>query len=286
MELRQGVFAVRDKMLLAGLLIPRLLSKTHDRSVARRTPAMNSEFTIKDWSAFAPGLMHRADWIAWAAHPFLPHGEATPALEEMPPLLRRRVDKLGRMALQVAWWCQQGQDDNVPLVFASRHGDLGRTYEMLRSLAQDQTLSPTQFGLSTHNAIAAQYSIARHLTGNCICVSAGAASAEAAVFEALGLLVDGVEEVLVVVYDCPLPDGYSMYGDEPEAAFAWTARLGRAGAGDVGYDLQVDGGQTRIGEQAATLLPHGLEVLRFLIAGEPLLEYQENGRCWRWRQHA
>jgi len=247
---------------------------------------MNSAFIIKDWSAFAPGLTSKDEWVAWAADPFLPKGEATPALEEMPPLLRRRVDKLGRIALQVAWWCQQGHDDNVPLVFASRHGDLGRAHAMLDSLAQDQPLSPTQFGLSTHNAIAAQYSIARHLTGNCICVSAGAASAEAAVIEAIGLLVDGVEEVLVVVYDCPLPDGYSAYGDEPEAAFAWAARLGRPGPGDVRHDLQVDGDQARVEAHAAPLLPHGLEVLRFLITGKPLLEYRENGHCWRWRQHA
>jgi len=247
---------------------------------------MNSEFTIKDWSAFAPGLTRKDEWVAWAVDPFLPRGEASPALEEMPPLLRRRVDKLGRMALQVAWWCQQGHDDNVPLVFASRHGDLGRTYEMLCSLAQGQPLSPTQFGLSTHNAIAAQYSIARHLTGNCICVSAGAASAEAAVIEAIGLLADGIEEVLIVVYDCPLPDEYLTYGDEHEAAFAWTARVGRPEAGDIRYDLRVDGGQAGVRGQASAPLPHGLDVLRFLIAGEPLLEYQENGRCWHWRQHA
>ena len=247
---------------------------------------MNSAFTIRGWSAFAPGLTSNADWMAWATDPFLPHGDAMPALEELPPLLRRRLDKLGRMALQVSWWCQQGHDDDVPLVFASRHGDLGRTYEMLRSLAQGQPLSPTQFGLSTHNAIAAQYSIARHLTGNCICVSAGGASAEAAFVEALGLLADGVEEVLVVVYDCPLPDQYAAYAVEPEAAFAWTARIGRPEAGDVRHALQVDGGQPCVGEQASALLPHGLEVLQFLIAGQPLLDYQENGRCWHWRRHA
>jgi len=247
---------------------------------------MNCAFTIKGWSAFAPGLMSRADWMAWAAEPYLPLGDATPALEEMPPLLRRRVDKLGRMALQVAWWCQQGHDDKVPMVFASRHGDLGRTDAMLQMLAQDQPLSPTQFGLSTHNAIAAQYSIARHLTGNCICISAGDASPEAAVVEALGLLADGAEEVLVVVYDCPLPDRYAVYRDEPEAAFAWAARLGHAGAGDVRYDLQVDGDPFGIAVQDAGMLPHGLEVLRFLIGGTPLLDHQESGRGWRWRRHA
>ncbi|MEO6382467.1 MAG: beta-ketoacyl synthase chain length factor, partial [Nitrobacter sp.] len=193
---------------------------------------MNSAFTIKDWSAFAPGLSSMEDWIAWAASPFLPCGDATPSLSEMPPMQRRRVDKLGRMALQVAWWCQHAEADDVPLVFSSRHGDLERTYEMLCALAQDEPLSPTHFGLSTHNAIAAQYSIARKLAGNYLCVSAGVACAEAAVIEALAFLADGNDEVLVVVYDCPLPDAYANYIDEPEAAYAWAVQLGRPGDDD------------------------------------------------------
>jgi Beta-ketoacyl synthase, N-terminal domain len=247
---------------------------------------MNSSFTIKGWSAFAPGLTQQTEWLAWAADPFLPHGEATPALAEMPPMLRRRVDKLGRMALQVAWWCQQDREENVPLVFASRHGDLSRTYDMLRALAQEQPLSPTHFGLSTHNAIAAQYSIARNLGGNCVCVSAGTATAEAAVIEALGLLADGFEEVLLVAYDCPLPEGYAAYGDEPEAPFAWTARIGRAGTGDVYYSLQVAGGERHVDATAARLLPAGLEVLRFLIGDLAMLEHEDDGRTWLWRRHA
>jgi hypothetical protein len=246
---------------------------------------MNFEFAIKDWSAFAPGLARREDWLTWAADPFLPEGDATPALQEMPPMSRRRVDKLGRMALQVAWWCQPDPAETAPMVFGSRHGDLGRTYEMLRTLARDEPLSPTHFGLSTHNAIAAQYSIARNLTGNCICVSAGTATAEAAVVEALGLLADGIEEVLVVVYDCPLPEGYAAYRDEPEGAFAWTARLGRPQAGDVALSLQVDVDPIAGEAPSTARLPHGLEVLRFLIGGLPKLEHREDGRSWRW-QHA
>ena len=247
---------------------------------------MNSAFTIKDWSAFASGLTSKPEWLAWAAAPALPRSDATPALADMPPMQRRRVDKLGRMALQVAWWCQRDPVADIPLVFASRHGDLGRTIEMLRLLVQDQPVSPTHFGLSTHNAIAAQYSIARHLTCNCVCVSAGSASAEAAVVEALGLLADGNDDVLIVVYDEPLPAEYAEFGDEPEAAFAWTARIGRHGHGDAGYSLHVDDRQAPPDRQPTTSLPHGLEVLRFLIGDQPILEHRENGRTWRWSKHA
>jgi hypothetical protein len=247
---------------------------------------MGSEFAIKDWSAFAAGLTSKPEWLAWASDPFLPRGDATPGLSEMAPMQRRRVDRLGRMALQVAWWCQQAEGDDIPLVFASRHGDLGRSYDMLCELARDEPLSPTHFSLSTHNAIAAQYGIARKLVGNCICVSAGTATAEAAVVEALGLLADGHEEVLIVVYDCPLPDGYARYADETEAAFAWSARLRRPSPGDVRIGLTSDEPGADSGSTTAGQLPHGLEVLRFLIGESSQLEHDENGRRWIWRRDA
>jgi hypothetical protein len=247
---------------------------------------MHSEFAIKDWSAFAPGLTSQPEWLAWASEPFLPRGDATPALAEMPPMQRRRVDRLGRMALQVAWWCQQGHDEDIPLVFASRHGDLGRSYEMLCELAADQPLSPTHFSLSTHNAIAAQYGIARQRVDNCISVAAGTATAEAAVMEAIGLLADGSDEVLIVVYDCPLPDGYAQYADETEAAFAWSARLRRPDRGEVRYSLTNDAWRDESDRAETSVLPHGLEVLRFLIGQSPLLRHEENGRGWTWRRHA
>ena len=247
---------------------------------------MNAEFTLKDWSAFAPGLLGKEQWIEWARAPFLPSGEATPELPEMPPMQRRRVGPLGRMALQVAWWCQQGQADGVPLVFSSRHGDLARTFEMLCTLACDEPLSPTHFGLSTHNAIAAQYSIARKLGGNYLCVSAGAAGAEAAVVEALGLLADGSDEALVVVYDSPVPEAYTAFADEPETGYAWAARLGR-GRGDAArFSLEADAEPCPSERLTANALPHGLEVLGFLIGDRPALEFHDNNRGWRWRRYA
>jgi hypothetical protein len=59
-----------------------------------------------------------------------------------------------------------GADSDVPLVFASRHGDVARSMDLLGALVSDQPLSPTGFGLSVHNAIAALYSIARGHRGN------------------------------------------------------------------------------------------------------------------------
>lgn len=237
-------------------------------------------FSVEAWSAFAPGLVSQAEWLAWARQPRLPEGDEVPALAEMPAMQRRRLEKLGRMALQVAWHCQPDPEEAMPIVFASRHGDIPRTFEMLGALAREEPLSPTHFGLSTHNAIAAQYSIARQLKGNYLAVSAGAESAEAAVTEALGLLADGAPSVLVVIYDGRTPDAYAGFRDEPETDYAWAWRLvpERAGLPVLALDGEAGDPDTTAG------LPHGLDVLRFFLAGDPVLVSPRSRR--RWQRHA
>ena len=223
---------------------------------------MEGAFSVEAWSAFAPGLESAEAWHAWAHAPWLPVGDDVPALAEMPAMQRRRVERLGRAALQVAWRCQGEDERDLPLVFASRHGDILRTHAMLADLARDQPLSPTSFGLSTHNAIAAQYSIARVLVGNYLVVSAGAASAEAAIVEAQALLADGAPAVLVVMFDGPTPDDFARYRDEPEAWYAWAWRVVPAREELPTFSL-------RPGTPALHAdLPHGLDVLRFFLAGE------------------
>ena len=238
---------------------------------------MEAAFSIEAWSAFAPGLDDDAAWLAWARAPWLPEGDAVPALAEMAPMQRRRVERLGRAALQVAWRCQRDDERDIPLVFASRHGDIGRTHGMLAELAHDQPLSPTQFGLSTHNAIPAQYSIARVLEGNYVVVSAGPASAEAAIIEAQALLADGAPAVLAVVFDGPTPNDYAPYRDEPEAWYAWAWRLVPARDGLPVLSLRP--GAVSVQDR----LPHGLDVLKFFLAGDRELPGVDGSG---WLRHA
>ena len=238
---------------------------------------MDAAFSVDAWSAFAAGLEDQTAWREWARAPWLPTGDAMPALTEMPAMQRRRVERLGRAALQVAWRCQDDGADAMPMVFATRHGDLERTHRMLAELARDEPLSPTQFGLSTHNAIAAQYSIARGLQGNYLAVSAGHATPEAAVTEALGLLADGAPAVLVVVCDDALPGDYAAYADEPGTLHAWAWRIVPPRQGLPQLSL-------RAGEPARSdALPHALDVLRFFLAGEPALPGTDGGG---WTRHA
>lgn len=276
------------------------------------------QFTVADWAAWAPGLHERGAWQAWSKAPVLPAGDDTPALPEVPAMQRRRIERLGRMAVQAAWWCSQAETAGVPLVFASRHGDVQRSFELLEQMARDEPMSPTHFGLSVHNAIAALYSIVRGERGNYLALAAGRATAEAALVEAAGLLADGAPEVLVVVYDARPPAAYASFLDEPDPFYAWSWRVRPDGEGtrlSLAWAAEMTGDDASAPEEApsaartliagerwlgdahdettvlancatlTTALPAGLDALRFLLAGDGLREHRADGLCWTWQRH-
>jgi hypothetical protein len=239
-------------------------------------------FVIKAWAAFAPGLTSQEHWHAWAAAPTLPAGSDVPGLAEMPAMARRRLDPMGRMAVQVAWWCQ-GDDLGMPVVFASRYGDAARSLDMLGGLVRGEPVSPTAFGLSVHNAIGAQYSIARGDRANQLSVAAGSASAAAALVEAAALLNDGAPEVMVVCYDAPLPGAYAGFHDEPAATYAWAWRVARPAANEP--HLELSAGDDAPVPPTPPALPFGLDVLRFALSRDTALQRTADHTCWTLRRH-
>lgn len=241
-------------------------------------------FSVMDWAAWAPGLQERKAWEDWAREPWAPRGDETPALAEVPAMQRRRIERLGRMAIQAACWCdEQVADASVPMVFASRHGDVARSVALLKALAADEALSPTSFGLSVHNAIAAFHSIATGGRGNYLAIAGGRGTAEAACVEAAGLLADGAAEVKVVCYETPLPAEYADFVDEAEAPFAWCWRI--APLARDGIRIELDWDADAVADAAAVALPHTLDVHRFLLSGDAGLRFDDGGCRWHWRRH-
>jgi hypothetical protein len=238
-------------------------------------------FNIDAWAAWAPGLDTQDAWRAWAASPVLPTGDARPDLPEMAPMARRRVERLGRIALQAAY--RAVEDAHHPLIFASRHGDVVRSTAMLRELAIEGTVSPASFSLSVHNAIGALFSIVRGDTARLSAVSAGVHTAEHALVEACGLLHEGAEKVIVVMYDEPPPAVHDAYQDEPAASYAWALRLTRAG--NATHTLSCEAPQA--GESASPWahLPRGLQAWRYLLSNDGQWRAAGSQHDWVWRRH-
>ena len=130
-------------------------------------------------------------------------------------MLRRRLDRHGRMALHTAWPCAEGLS-SLPFVFASRHGDLDRTLELLTALSKEEVLSPTDFSLSVHNSTAGLFSISRGDRAPATALSAGADSLGMGLLEGAAMIAAGAAQVLVCYADDATPEAYAPYiADEP-----------------------------------------------------------------------
>jgi beta-ketoacyl synthase-like protein len=244
------------------------------------------DFLIEQWCAWAPGVDTDEAWQAWAKHPVvMPDTDAQPSCDFLPAMQRRRLSRLARMTLHVAWpLC--GEHEQLPLVFASRHGETPRTFALLSEVADEQPLSPTQFGLSVHNAIAGQWSILRGQRGESVAIAGEADTFEHAMMEAAALLGEGAPAVLVVIAEERPPAAYDDWIDDVPFSYALALRVGgiesrsKARAGEC-WQLRLEPNR---GESAVGAWPHALDFVRAMHARDGTLEHPWKTRRWIWQR--
>jgi len=123
-----------------------------------------------------------AGYAAWRA------GVATgtvakPDVSFIPPLERRRLTGVERAALFVAW--QVRSEGDVPVVFASRWGEIGVTLKLMEQFHADREMSPARFSASVHNAAPGAFSLLTHNHAPYTAIAARERSLEAGLLEAL-----------------------------------------------------------------------------------------------------
>ena len=129
------------------------------------------------------------------------------------------------IALHVANACVQ-PGEPVHLVFASRHGELARSAELLTQLAGGELPSPMSFSLSVLNAAAGLYGIARKDRSPATAVSSGEATFPLALVEGAAQALKNPDAAVVVAFaDEPPPDVYKSLVDSPRSAHAIAVRL-------------------------------------------------------------
>ncbi|PCD00883.1 beta-ketoacyl synthase chain length factor [Halopseudomonas pelagia] len=174
------------------------------------------------------------DWAGWSANQILPADSAhnldarigTPLL---PAMLRRRLDNAGRAVCEILALLDHTGD--YPIIYASRHGDVTSSLDMLTSLARGDELSPARFSMSVHNAVMGVYSIARKHHSPIQALGAAGDEFEALMCEALGYLATGHKAVIVVLSEGEMPAEYADYAEHCEqpsvVAMRLTSHLGR-----------------------------------------------------------
>jgi hypothetical protein len=143
-------------------------------------------------------------------------------------MLRRRISRLGQRTLRTAW--ELSGKEPARLIFSSRHGEFGRTLSIMDSLIQETEVSPADFTLSVHHALAGLLSIATANTEGHTAVSAGAESLFYALLEGAAYRSEMPEApVLVAHYDEPLPAPYDTFGHEGDENVALALCLDQNG---------------------------------------------------------
>lgn len=217
-------------------------------------------FGIARWQAWAPGVEGPDAWQAWLKGGKSPEPEAQPDVGQLPPLLRRRLDRCGRMALHTAWPCVS-DIPSVQSVFASRHGSLERTLELLGAVAKQEGVSPTSFSLSVHNSTAGLFSISRGDRGATTAMAAGEDTLAMSLLEGANLVAEGAEAVLVCYADDVLPQPYNRFNGHTNRCHPFSVSLLLTPAKGAPIVCRLNRGE------ADTQAPEAA-LMRFLLDGE------------------
>ena len=121
-------------------------------------------------------ILAKAEWTESPESP-------KPDISFIPPMERRRQTPLEKAALSVAWKVYP-HGEQIPVVFASRWGEIGTTLKLMKQMHDEGEMSPAGFSNSVHNATPGHLSL---LTGNkapYTAISAGTESYDMGLLEA------------------------------------------------------------------------------------------------------
>ncbi len=229
---------------------------------------MSIPFAISNWSGWAGTPIAELESNSKLTY------SSTPDVQNIPPLLRRRLNLLGRAAASEILRHSEKNDD-TPVVYASRHGDIERTLAILQELADQQTVSPMNFSLAVHNAICGVISIHQALRGN-ISTIAAIDPLVPVLLEACGLLAEGHKKILCVICDVSTPEIYREEQELVETAYATCFVL------TSGNDLllspeQSPGNNNNDPEENHTALRFN----NFLSSNSSKFSLKHNGQSWK-----
>ena len=131
---------------------------------------------MKEPSNHAFKVIARAEWTESESSP-KPDGGF------VPPMERRRLTALEKAALSVAWTVYP-HGEQIPVVFASRWGEIGTTLKLMRQMHDEGEMSPAGFSNSVHNAAPGHLSLLAKDKAPYTAIAAGPESYEMGLVEA------------------------------------------------------------------------------------------------------
>lgn len=237
---------------------------------------MKLAFNLVDWQACAPGLSEAGQWLAWGK--VAPKVDAAAKIAKsthLPMMTARRLASGSRLAVDSALAVLARHQVDA-LVFASRHGELERNFNILTNLAERQPVSPTDFAMSVHNAAVGNATIAAKNPLVSSSISAGRDTFGQALVEVAAFHHAGYKRVLMVDFDGAIPGFYQPYLPQEPATYPFALAL----LLEVGTQLQVESAPGRPGGDV--VLPQSLAFLHAWLSETPAFTLSGERLCWRW----
>ena len=230
---------------------------------------MGISFAISEWS----GWKSNANSTNSGEENYLTIAE-DPDVSSIPPLLRRRLNLLGRAcANEILQHIKK--DENIPVVYCSQHGDIERTFGILSKAAKGEPTSPMNFSLSVHNAILGVLSIHLGLTSSISSISSEQNGLVPVLLEAVGILMSGSEKVLCVLCDVTLPQIYLDDQSLPRNSYAISFIVTKS----EGISLKLIQTEDEANMKKTEELPTAL--INFLSSDKKEIPLNHNGLKWK-----
>jgi len=238
--------------------------------------------TIKNWSAWMPGIQSSQQWQQWAQGKQHISLDAPFPVPNIHAMLRRRLSTLGKMALNVATELTPS-NAKMPYLFCSRHGDLGRTVHLLDTLSKQESLSPTHFSLSVHNAVGGIMSIARKDSSNITALAVVNDDITTALLEAVAIMEErNHPQIACIIYDEPVPNTYKDLTIQPQHPYAIALLLSQETSPPHKERLSFSICQPE-NKKHSTNEPQALTLLRFILSADsPDLLLSCEQHAWHW----
>ena len=109
--------------------------------------------------------------------------EKLPDVSFIPPMLRRRMSAVEKIAISLASKVAPESVD-YHIVFASRFGEWEQTIKLIRQFYEDKEMSPAGFSNSVHNAAMGHLSLLTHNKNSYTSIAGGERTIETALLDA------------------------------------------------------------------------------------------------------
>ncbi len=179
----------------------------------RKRQEMKLKFSINSWTAWSAsrGAKYSHSTSIYASEDI--QQAETVNLSLIPAMKRRRMNAQCKMAISTALDClNQSESQSPQCVFASQHGELGRSTKIIKSMIETGEISPTDFSMSVHNTALGLLSIQSANQQPGTSIAAGDDTFGLGFLEALLQLQANPEKpVLYVYFDEPLPEVLAQF---------------------------------------------------------------------------